>query len=123
MQALYQAESAGIDIDEALKNIFSSEQKLVDETVSFAEKLARAAWASRESNDKIIAGLAIDWPLERIGKVDRGILRLALQELRSKETPDSVVVDEAVELAKKYSSIEAAKFINGILGSYLRSQA
>jgi N utilization substance protein B len=120
MQALYQAESAGIDIDEALKNIFSSEQKLVDETVSFAEKLARDAWTDREASDKIIAEFAIDWPLERIGKVDRSILRLAIKELRAKETPASVVADEAVELAKKYSSREAAKFINGIIGAYLR---
>ena len=66
-------------------------------------------------------GLAIDWPLDRIGKVDRSILRLALQELSMKETPASVVIDEAVELAKKYSSAEAAKFINGILGAHLRA--
>ena len=121
MQALYQAESAGIEIDEALKNIFSSEQELVPATVEFAEKLARAAWADRDGSDRIITSLAIDWPLDRIGKVDRAILQLALHELKSKETPASVVVDEAVELAKKYSSPEAGKFINGILGTYLRS--
>lgn len=121
MQALYQAESAGIDINQSLKNIFSSEQELVPATVSFAEQLARAAWANRDASDQIISELAIDWPLDRIGKVDRSILRLALFELKEKETPASVVVDEAVELAKKYSSPEAGKFINGILGTYLRS--
>ncbi|OGB89182.1 transcription antitermination factor NusB [candidate division WOR-1 bacterium RIFCSPHIGHO2_01_FULL_53_15] len=120
MQALYQAESANIGIDEALENIFSAEEKLFGETKSFAEKLAREAWADRADSDKVIEEFAIDWPLERIGKVDRGILRLAVHEIRSKETPASVVADEAVELAKKYSSPEAAKFINGILGSYLR---
>jgi N utilization substance protein B len=121
MQALYQAESAGIDIDESLKNIFSSEQELVPATVDFAEKLARAAWADRDASDRTITKLAIDWPLDRIGKVDRSILQLALHELKNKETPAAVVVDEAVELAKKYSSLEAGKFINGILGTYLRS--
>ncbi len=121
MQALYQAESASIGIDEALQNIFSSEHELMPETKSFAETLARAAWADREDSDRIIASLAIDWPLDRIGRVDRGVLRLALYELKAKETPPSVVVDEAVELAKKYSSPEAGKFINGILGAYLRS--
>jgi N utilization substance protein B len=121
MQALYQAESAGIDIDESLKNIFSSEQELVPATVEFAEMLARAAWADRAASDQIITKLAIDWPLDRISKVDRAILQLALHELKHKETPASVVVDEAVELAKKYSSLEAGKFINGILGTYLRS--
>lgn len=121
MQALYQAESAVINIDEALQNIFSSEHELMAETKSFAETLARAAWAEREGSDRIITELAIDWPLERIGRVDRSVLRLALYELKAKETPVSVVVDEAVELAKKYSSPEAGKFINGILGAYLRS--
>lgn len=119
MQALYQAEISGIDIEGALRNVFESE-KFIPETRDFASNLARAAWESREAIDRIIADLAIDWPLDRIGKVDRGILRLAIQELKMGETPASVVIDEAVELAKKYSSGEAAKFINGILGTYLR---
>lgn len=119
MQALYQAEISGIDVDEALRNILEADE-FIPETREFAEKLARAAWEEREANDKIIKSLAIDWPLDRIGKVDRGILRLAFHELNSGETPVSVVINEAVELAKKYSSEEAAKFINGILGAYLR---
>lgn len=119
MQALYQAEISGMEIEGALRNVFESE-KFIPETKDFASSLARAAWEDREAIDKIIADLAIDWPLDRIGKVDRGILRLAIQELKMGETPASVVIDEAVELAKKYSSGEAAKFINGILGTYLR---
>ncbi len=122
MQALYQAELAGSDIDEALKNITENE-KLIAETVEFGAKLAKAAWGDRGELDKIIEKLAIDWPLDRIGKVDRSILRLALEELKEKETPDSVVINEAVELAKKFSGDESAKFINGILGTYVRQGA
>lgn len=119
MQALYQAELAGAEIETALENISGSE-KFIPETLGFAGRLAKATWAERVSIDKAIEGLAIDWPLDRIGKVDRSILRLAIQELNMKETPASVVINEAVELAKKYSGAEAAKFINGILGAYVR---
>lgn len=121
MQAIYQAEMSASDIGEALDNILEDE-KYIPETKEFAKNLAQAAWKERGKNDKIIESLAIDWPLPRIGKVDRAILRLALHELKSGETPLSVVIDEAVELAKKYSSEEAAKFINGILGAYLRKK-
>lgn len=121
MQVLYQADLAGSDPETALKNI-SDNEKFIPETVEFATQLANAAWDEREELDKTISSLAIDWPIDRIGKVDRSVLRLALHELRRKETPPAVVINEAIELAKKYSSQEAAKFINGILGAYLRKK-
>ena len=119
MQALYQADLAGIEIEVALQNISESE-KFIPETLDFARVLAKAAWGAKEELDQIISDLAIDWPLDRIGKVDRSILRLAIQELKIGETPASVIINEAIELAKKYSGEEAAKFINGILGAYVR---
>jgi N utilization substance protein B len=122
MQALYQAEMTGDDIGKTIENIFESE-KFIPETRAFAENLACSAWERRKETDKIIARMSIDWPLDRIGKVDRSILRLALHEIESGETPASVVINEAIELSKKYSSEESAKYINGILGAYLRSLA
>lgn len=119
MQALYQAELAGLEVEIALQNISESE-KFIPETLDFARFLAQETWGAREEVDKIISELAIDWSLDRIGKVDRSILRLAIQELRIGETPASVIINESVELAKKYSGQEAAKFINGILGAYVR---
>lgn len=119
MQALYQAEVSRENINKALQNI-SENENFIPETLDFASHLAKGAWGEKEKLDKIITDLAIDWPLERIGKVDRSILRLALQEINMQETPVSVIINEAVELAKKYSSPEAAKFINGILGTYVR---
>jgi len=121
MQALYQADISGFEIEAALQNIFEAE-KFIKDTTDFAAALAKQAWMNRTKNDKIISSLAIDWSLDRIGKVDRSILRLALEELNDSETPVSVVVNEAVELAKKYSGEEAGKFINGILGTFLRSR-
>ena len=122
MQVLYQADITGESIDEALKKALrSDEEKYLDETKDFAVSLATGAFLKREDLDREITKLSIDWPLDRIGIVDKSILRLAIYELKKGETPSSVVINEAVELAKKYSSGEAAKFINGILGSFIRS--
>ena len=57
-----------------------------------------------------------------MGGVDRNIIRLALYELMETETPAEIVINEAIEVAKKYSTTEAAKFINGILGAYMKEQ-
>lgn len=119
MQAVYQAEVAGIDINQSLNNLFENEEFIPD-TLDFAKSLATSAWEKRKEIDEVISKLAIEWPLDRIGKVDRSILRIALCELMEKDPLPSVIINEAVELAKKYSSSEAAKFINGILGTYVK---
>ncbi|MCU0641665.1 MAG: transcription antitermination factor NusB [Candidatus Margulisbacteria bacterium] len=119
MQALYQAEMSGHDIAAALDNLLT-EEPYIDETKKFARELAEAAWQNRTASDGSIAQLSTDWPLDRLGKVDLAILRLAVYELTATDTPHSVIINEAVELAKKYSGEEAGKFINGILGGYLR---
>lgn len=119
MQAIYQAEIAHEPIEVTFNNIIEAE-KFIPDTIDFAKLLALATWKEKDKIDQIIQELAIDWPLDRIGKVDHSILRLALQELKMKETPTSVVINEAVELAKKYSGAEAAKFINGVLGTFVR---
>jgi|YelNatPaOPRAMG01_1025707.scaffolds.fasta_scaffold266982_2 N utilization substance protein B len=121
MQALYQAEVSKCSMEESLRSVLESE-KFIPETVEFAKKLALTSWENRKKSDQIIAQLTVDWPLDRLSKVDHSILRLALSEINAGETPASVVIDEAVELAKKYSTEEAAKFINGILGAYLRKK-
>jgi N utilization substance protein B len=120
MQALFQADHAGGTIRAALEALFESE-KLIAETRLFAEELAEGAWDKKAQSDKIIKKYSKDWSIERMGGVDRNILRLALFELMEGETPVQVAIDEAVELAKKYSSNEAAKFINGILGAYVKN--
>ena len=73
--------------------------------------------------DQIIADRAVGWKLDRIAHVDRNILRLALYEiLHRPDIPSSVSVNEAVEMAKKYSTEDSGKFVNGILGSFLREE-
>lgn len=119
MQALYEAEQNSNDVAVSLNNAFE-EKEFNEDTVEFARKLATDAWKRKEELDSIIIKYAKKWPLERIGLVDRSILRLALSELIGSETPHQVVINEALELAKKYSTLEASKFINGILGAYVK---
>ena len=71
--------------------------------------------------DAMVAGHAQNWRLERMAVIDRAILRLAACELRTGKTPPKVVLDEAVELAKSFSSEDAAGFVNGVLDALLKS--
>jgi transcription antitermination protein NusB len=71
--------------------------------------------------DALVAEHAKNWRLERMAVIDRAILRLAACELRAGKTPPKVVLDEAVELAKTFSSQEAASFVNGVLDGLLKA--
>jgi N utilization substance protein B len=89
----------------------------------FATQLARGAWEARAQIDPVIEKYAAGWTLERMANVDRNLLRLAVFEILHREDiPPSVSINEAVELAKQYSTQDSAKFVNGILGSVVREQ-
>jgi transcription antitermination protein NusB len=90
-------------------------------TRDFANQLFESAAARADELDSIIASHAQNWRIERISAIDRAILRLALAELRSTSTPGKVVINEAVELAKKFSSEDASAFVNGILDAAAKS--
>ena len=87
----------------------------------FANQLFEGAVAGAAELDGLVAANAEHWRLERMSVIDRVILRLAAFELRSAKTPPKVVLNEAVELAKKFSSAEAAPFVNGVLDALLRT--
>ncbi len=87
----------------------------------FSESLARSVFENIDPIDEIIEKYSIGWKKERLPKVSLSILRLALCEIMYVDSiPESVSVNEAVELAKKYATESDASFINGLLGSYLR---
>ena len=94
---------------------FWKSARAAESTREFATQLYEGAVAQAESNDKIIAKLAKNWKFDRLAAVDRNILRLAIYELRNGTAPVKVVLDEAIELAKKFSSAEAPAFLNGVL--------
>ena len=84
--------------------------------------LAQEAWAVREEADCAVAELAPDWPTYRQPVVDRSILRLAFYEMVSGTTPPKVVINEAVELAKEFSTEKSPLFINGVLDKIYRAR-
>ena len=90
-------------------------------TREFANQLFESAAARTEEIDPIIASHSQNWRIERISAIDRAILRLAVAELRTTSTPAKVVINEAVELAKKFSSEDASAFVNGILDAAAKS--
>lgn len=90
-------------------------------TRAFANRLFEGAVGEAAALDELIGRHAQNWRLERMAAIDRAILRLAVYELRAAETPPRVVINEAVELAKKFSSEEAGAFINGILDAIHKS--
>jgi N utilization substance protein B len=90
-------------------------------TREFANQLFENAAARAEEIDPIISSHAKNWRIERMPAIDRAILRLSISELRTIGTPPKVIINEALELAKKFSSEEAAPFINGILDAALKS--
>jgi N utilization substance protein B len=89
--------------------------KAADATQAFANKLFEGASKHADELDALIVEHAKNWRLERMAIIDRAVLRLAIYELRIAETPPKVVLNEAVDLAKKFSSEDAGAFVNGIL--------
>jgi N utilization substance protein B len=84
----------------------------------YVRTLLEHAVDTRAEADRRIAGASVGWPLDRMAVVDRIVLRLALAELLDPEgPPTAVVIDEAVELAKEYSTDESGRFVNGILST------
>ncbi len=90
-------------------------------TREMAERLAVGAQKHVAAIDAAVAGAAKNWKLDRIAAIDRSILRIGAYELYYElQTPPSVVIDEAVEMAKRFSEAEAPAFVNGILDAIMR---
>lgn len=94
---------------------FWKSARAADSTRTFANQLFEGAVTEAGSSDRLVETLSENWRLDRLAAVDRNILRLALYELRSGTAPPKVVIDEALELAKTFSSAESPAFLNGIL--------
>jgi N utilization substance protein B len=110
---LYQWDVTG----EPLASLYEGE---VDE---WARATADAVAADAPELDERISEAAEGWTADRLGAVERNVLRIALHELDGDDVPDEVAIDEAVRLAKRYASEDAAKLVNGILGRIVREKA
>ncbi len=119
LQVLFQMDLGKMSLDDALAAVAAPDWLADDWTLVVT--LARGTRAHLAEIDALIALVAEHWTLERMATVDRNILRMAIFELQSTDTPLGVVINEAVELAKRYSTVESGRFVNGLLGRVVRS--
>ncbi len=89
----------------------------------FTRDLADGVAAGAADLDRRVTEAAVGWPAERLGTLERNILRIGLYELDRGEVPAPVAIDEAVRLAKRYASEDAARLVNGILGRLEKERA
>ena len=108
---------------EQVKELFftEAEEPVGEEEKAFILSEVEGVHEHMEEIDTILAAAAKGWDVERMNKVDLAILRLAVYEMKFGEVPVGVAINEAVELAKKFSSDEAPAFINGVLGKVSRA--
>ncbi|MGH9359080.1 MAG: transcription antitermination factor NusB [Terriglobia bacterium] len=123
LQMLFQWD-VGQHSPEQVVATFLTPRKLAPETRQFACTLFEGAVREMGELDGLLRSQAEHWRLERMAAVDRNILRLGLYELlHSPEIPHPVVLDEALELARRFSTMDSVSFINGILDGILKSRA
>jgi N utilization substance protein B len=121
LRALFQTDVAQTSPQEALESV-SDAERYSEDTLKFARELLLGTTTHRARIDAVIEKHARGWSLDRMANIDRNILRLAIYELLFRpEIPPSVTVDEAVELAKRYSTAESGRFVNGVLGNIVRN--
>jgi N utilization substance protein B len=119
MQVMFLWDSNGDPDAELARRI--TDEGTDDQTIrESALEMARGTWEQRASIDQQVERLAPQWPPRRQPGVDRNLIRLAVWELTNAQTPPKVVLDEAIELAKKFSTEQSPAFINGVLDAVLR---
>ena len=117
LQALYVADVSHTPAEDAFAVVTRREGEKVDEeTIVFSRELTLGTLARVEELDAIIQGSAQNWAVNRMAAVDRNVIRLAAYELVARpDTPVGVIIDEAIEIVRKYSTEEATRFVNGVL--------
>ncbi|HLW48862.1 MAG TPA: transcription antitermination factor NusB [bacterium] len=118
---LFQIDLGKIDAGDALDSVRAQGWPRDDWTL--IERLVRGTRDHVGEIDALIRGVAEHWTLERMATVDRNVLRMAIFELQHTDTPVGVIINEAVELAKQYSTEESGRFVNGMLGKIVRQDS
>jgi N utilization substance protein B len=120
LQMLYQWEIALGSADDVVAS-YVMLRTTTDRTRDIAERLFRGALGDHESIDREIASAATNWRFDRLAAIERSVLRLAVYELKhERQTPAAVIIDEAVELAKRFGEAASGSFVNGVLDSVCR---
>jgi N utilization substance protein B len=115
---LFQVDLGKVDVGDALESVRT--QGWSRDDWMLIDRLVRGTRGHLADVDALIRRVAEHWTLERMATVDRNILRMAIFELQHTGTPVGVIINEAVELAKQYSTEESGRFVNGMLGKIVR---
>ena len=116
LQLLYQLDLRGEEILPEIRAYLDDEASADAEVRSFAKDLILGFWEQRQAIDKMIEDVAKNWQLRRMAAIDRNILRLATFELLHRDDiPPLVTINEAIDIAKKFSTKNSGPFVNGIL--------
>ncbi len=122
MQALFQVDVGRAEVENAVAYVVGLND-LNDAGERFCRELVIGVLNNLESIDKLIAEYALDWNLKRLGNVERNLLRMAFYELLYlKDIPVGVTINEAVEIAKTFANDDSGRFVNGILGRFVRER-
>jgi N utilization substance protein B len=123
MQMLFQGDVGRQNPDEVRKTFWQAREEVDDSTRGFAEDLFRVATARESEIDALLEQHSKNWRLNRMPAVDRNLLRMAVAELLGfPGTPAPIVIDEALEIARRYSAPESADFLNGVLDAIAKSR-
>jgi transcription antitermination protein NusB len=123
MQMLFQADVGRQNSDEVRKTFWQARDEVDDGTRGFAEDLFRVAMAREAEIDAILEQYSKNWRIVRMPAVDRNLLRMAVAELLGfPGTPAPIVIDEALEIARRYSAPESIDFLNGVLDAIAKSR-
>ncbi len=115
LQMLYQSEASGVPMSDVVA-VFWGDRDVPQEVRLFAERLATGAAGAQAEIDALLVENLENWRLERLAIVDRNILRMAVYEfLHETETPPIVIIDEAIEVARRFGGDDSWQFANGIL--------
>ena len=121
LQMLFQADMGKQNYEQVRRTFWSERGSVDDESRGFADDLFRVATDRHDEIDKLIEKHAEHWRMDRMAAVDRNVLRGSVAEfLGYPSTPKQVVINEAIELARKFSRPESVQFINGVLDSVAR---
>jgi N utilization substance protein B len=120
MQMLYQREWSGEPVARVIEDFWTM-RNATPSVKALAERLFVGTEGEREAIDEDIASVMTNWDLDRVAAIERNVLRLGAYELmREAETPAAVIIDEAIEIAKRYGEAESSSFVNGVLDALRR---
>jgi N utilization substance protein B len=128
LQTLYEQDfriesgDESFDLNQVLERNIGRYEETIDDK-AFIEQLVRGVDKRQTELDDVVRPVAPEWPIEQIARIDRIILRIGVYELlHEPDVPPKVAINEAVELAKAFGGENSSKFVNGVLGTVLRSQ-